>query len=142
MAAAKMFGPYERIEEAIEAGFGHVLRMGDSNAKEYGFVVALKIEGKKRSYCYTEPKTSGSVTHVQLNVALPRGLTGRAFCHNHPANIADPGFGSSDGRLYAEAAKKGSTLVWYMMNKFNEIRVAQSQADFPSGKVTKLTPKS
>ena len=142
MSAAKMFGPYKQIEDAIEAGFGHILRMGDSNKKEYAFVVALKIEGTNRSYCYTEPKTSNSLSYVKLNIELPPGLWSRAFCHNHPDNIEDAGFGSSDGRSYAEAVKNGSTSVWYMMNKFNEIRVAQSQADFPSGKVTKLKPKS
>jgi hypothetical protein len=141
MSAAKMFGPYKQIEDAIEAGFGHILRMGDSNKKEYAFVVALKRED--RSYCYTEPQTSSSLSYVNLNIELPPGLYWpRAFCHNHPDNIADPGFGSSDGRLFAEAVKNGSTLVWYLMNKFNEIRVAQSQSDFPNGKVTKLKPKS
>jgi len=142
MSAAKMFGPYKQIEDAIEAGFGHIRRMGDSNKNEYAFVVALKIEGTNRSYCYTEPKTSSSISYVKLNIELPPGLTGRAFCHNHPDNIADAGFGSSDGGLYAQAVKNGSTLVWYMMNKFDEIRVAHSQADFPNGTVTKLKPKS
>jgi hypothetical protein len=66
-----------------------------------------------------------------LKIELPPGLTGRAFCHNHPDNIADAGFGGSDGALYAQAVKNGSTLVWYMMNKFDEVRVARSQADFP-----------
>ena len=140
MSAAKMFGPYKQIEDAIEAGFGHILRMGDSNKKEYAFVVALKIED--RAYCYTEPKTSSSPSYVKLNIELPPGLRSRAFCHNHPDNIEDAGFGSGDGGLYAEAVKNGSTSVWYMMNKFNEIRVANSQADFPNGKVTKLKPKS
>jgi hypothetical protein len=55
--------------------------------------------------------------------------------------IDDAGFGSSDGGLHAQAVKNGSTLVWYMMNRFQEIRVAQSQADFPSGTLTKLKPK-
>ena len=142
MSAAKMFGPYKQIEDAIEAGFGHILRMGDSNKKEYSFVVALKIEGTNRSYCYTEPKTSGSRNYVELNIELPPGLKGRAFCHNHPDTIDDAGFGSSDGSSYAEAVKNGSTLVWYMMNRFREIRVAQTQADFPHGTVTKLKPKS
>ena len=142
MSTAKMFGPYKQIEDAIEAGFGHIRRMGDSNKKEYAFVAALKIEGTNRSYCYTEPKTSSSVSYVTLNIELPPGLTSRAFCHNHPDNIADAGFGSGDGASYAAAVKNGSTLVWYMMNKFDEIRVAQSQADFPNGRVTKLKPKS
>jgi len=139
MSAAKMFGPYKQIEDAVEAGFGHILNMGDWNKKEYSFVVALKIAN--RSYCYTEPKTSGSLTYVELNVELPPGLKSRAFCHNHTDIIEDAGFGSSDGGLYAQAVKNGSTLVWYMMNRFQEIRVAQSQADFPSGTVTKLKPK-
>jgi hypothetical protein len=141
MAIAKMIGPYRRIEDAIEAGFGHIRRMGDSNKKEYAFVVALKIAGT-RSYCYTEPTTSSAQNYVNLNIELPAGLTGRAFCHNHPDNVADAGFGSDDGASYAAAVKNGSTMVWYMMNKFNEIRVAQTQADFPPGRVTTFKPKS
>ena len=62
MSAAKMFGPYKQIEDAIETGFGHIRRMGDSNKKEYAFLVALKIEGTNRPYCYTEPKTSSSLS--------------------------------------------------------------------------------
>jgi len=139
MSTAKMFGPYKRIQDAIESGFGHIRRMGDSNRKEYAFVVALKIAG--RTYCYSEPTTSSAPNYVNLSINLPAGLTGRAFCHNHPDNIADAGFGSDDGATYAAALKNGSTLVWHMMNKFNEIRVAQSQADFPSGRVTIFRPK-
>ena len=142
MSAAKMFGPYPRVEDAIEAGFGHIRRMGDSTRKEYAFVVALKSQGTSRSYCYSEPQTSDSLSYVELNIELPPGLWSRAFCHNHPDNIEDPGFGGGDGRLYAEAAKKGSTLVWYLLNRFNEILVAQSQADFPEGRETTLKPKS
>ena len=142
MSIAKMFGPYKQIEDAVEAGFGHIRRMGDSNKKEYAFVVALKIQGTRSSYCYTGPTTSSAQNYVNLNIELPAGLAGRAFCHNHPDNIADAGFGSDDGAAYAAAVKNGSTLVWYMLNKFNEIRVAQSQADFPSGRVTRFKPKS
>ena len=84
-------------------------------------------------YCYTEPTTSNAQNYVNLNIELPAGLTGRAFCHNHPDNVADAGFGNDDGASFAAAAKNGSTMVWYMMNKFNEIKVAQTQADFPLG---------
>jgi hypothetical protein len=141
MAIAKMIGPYKQIEGAIEAGFGHIRRMGDSNKKEYAFVAALKVQGTSRSYCYSEPTTSNAQNYVNLNIELAAGLMGRAFCHNHPDNIADAGFGSDDAASYSAAAKNGSTLVWYMMNKFNEIRVANSQSDFPGGKVTGFKPK-
>ena len=141
MSIAKMFGPYKQIEGAIEAGFGHIRRMGDSNKTEYAFVVALKIQGTNRSYCYSEPTTSRAQNYVNLNIKLAPGLVGRAFCHNHPDNIADAGFGSDDAASYSAAAKNGSTLVWYMLNKFNEIRVAHSQADFPTGRVTGYKPK-
>ena len=84
MSAAKMFGPYKQIEDAIEAGFGHILRMGDSNKKEYAFVVALKRED--RSYCYTEPQTSSSLSYVNLNIDCRLDLLARLL-HNHPATL-------------------------------------------------------
>ena len=116
-----------------EAGFGHVRRMGDSNKKEYAFVVALKIQGRRSSYCYTEPTTSSAQNYVNVNIELPAGLAGRAFCHNHPDNIADAGFGSDDGASYDAAVKHGSTLVWYMLNKFNEIESPKARQIFPVG---------
>jgi hypothetical protein len=136
---AQMYGPYDFINDAAEAGYQCILdHHPDWGNFEFGFFVVLKppSSGEKAvSYCFSEPKRYGHTGVVaNVNNEVPQGYFVRAFCHTHPHNDDVGKFGADDQRHFEEATEKSPGIVFYLMNKFREIRVAVNKSEFLMGR--------
>lgn len=131
--AIELSQPYDTRDRAAICGYRKV--MIDSNAwhlKEFGFWVILKAHGKEVKYHYSTPKSDGSNTNVKLK--WPTGHIVRAFCHTHPKSISTGDFSADDLGQFRELLKKGINIAFYLMNPYQEIRLAENETDFMQGK--------
>jgi hypothetical protein len=131
MTQIRLSKPYGTRDEAAMGGFQRILdNYQDCQFNEYAFWVILKPDHGKFNYHYCAPQTSGSRNHV--NLIKPPGHPIRAYCHTHPQTPPAPDFSSGDLQQFRGLQKE--QIVFYLMNGYREIRLAQFENDFMRGK--------
>lgn len=123
---------YATPDEAAMGGFLKVQGNNGYEKIEYAFWVVLKVKNGKKLYHYTEPQTDN--TPHGVSITIPHGHILRGYCHTHPDNIITGEYSWQDKQQFTELAKKQYQLTFYMMNRYNEIRVAHTADDLVKGK--------
>jgi hypothetical protein len=129
----KLSPPYASPELAVKAGFKKI--MADNNkqeTQEFGFWVILKpVPGSQTpTYHYTEPVGGGS---SEVSLTLPVGKPVVAHCHTHPKRISTGNFSTGDKRSFEKLREHRSNIAYYLLNPQSEIRLANTEKDFPAG---------
>ena len=134
MSEVVLSNPFKAKDIAAKSGFAEVAKDTTWQIKEFGFWVLVKPKGKDTQYFFTKPETNDSNNHITLTLKVPVGFIVAAFCHTHPKsdNVGD--FGGDDLSHFKEARKKNPTIVFYLMNQTGQIRLAESEKDFPKGR--------
>jgi hypothetical protein len=130
---------YNGRDSAAFAGYRWILARGPEWEKtEFGFFVILaKI--KPLEYRYTIPETGSG---VRVALSAPGDMKIRAFCHTHPKSDETGNFGSDDLDSFKKALKDDrlSGIAFYLMNRYKEVRIAQSVEQFLQGKSLDFKP--
>jgi hypothetical protein len=124
---------YTTRDLAAFGGFCWVISHGkDWDKWEYGFFVLL-TKSKPVEYRYSIPER-GTETRAALGASKDDPI--RAFCHTHPKSDTSGNldFGGDDKDLYKKAVKTFPSIAFYLMNQFDEVRLAQSEQDFLPGR--------
>jgi hypothetical protein len=90
-------------------------------------------------YRYTIPETGSG---VRVALSAPGDLKIRAFCHTHPKSDETGDFGSDDLDSFKKAIKDDrlSGVAFYLMNRYKEVRIAQSVEQFLRGRSLDFKP--
>lgn len=130
--------PYATRDDAAIGGFKKVLKNNQAwKSKEFAFWVVLKPNDKQKAdYFYTAPVSDDSGSEV--SAVWPKHQIVRAHCHTHPSRISTGNFSTGDKRTFVKLSKTQPGVAWYLLNPQSEIRLAETESDFPEGKSLNL----
>lgn len=131
----KLSKSYDTRDDAAIGGFKRVLLNSVQwKTQEFGFWVILQVvkAGGKSvpKYFYTEPEGGGS---TGVTLTLPQGLMVRAHCHTHPHSVSTGDFGADDKASYQDLQKVRPGVVFYLLNPYQEVRLAVDEKQFLAG---------
>jgi hypothetical protein len=131
---------YSTRDLAAFGGFRWVLYAKGSELAEteFSFLVIL-AKSKPVQYKYSEAEKGSG---VRSSVTTSKNLQIRAFCHTHPKSDTIGRFGNDDKENFRETIKipELAGIASYLMNHFQEVRIARGLEDFPEGKPTTFKP--
>jgi hypothetical protein len=131
---------YNLRDDAAFEGFRWIIQKTGSgwDKTEYAFLVIL-AKAKTVQYLYSIPETG---SNVRSAVTASTDLRIRAFCHTHPESDTTGRFGNDDKENFKETIKIPALagIAFYLMNHFQEVRIARALEDFPEGKSLPFKP--
>ena len=131
---------YNLRDDAAFEGFRWIIQKTGSgwDKTEYAFLVIL-AKAKTVQYLYSIPEAG---SNVRSAVTASTDLRIRAFCHTHPESDTTGRFGNDDKENFKETTKIPALagIAFYLMNHFQEVRVARGLDDFPEGKSLPFKP--
>ena len=125
---------YKTEAEAAMGGFRKIINENHPNKfDEFSFFVIAIPGNGQLSFHYTLPQKLGP-NGGKNSWKRSKGQLLRAYCHTHPERIKVEDFGSDDAEEFKGQRLAYPFLAWYLLTPKEQIRLAQSEADFNQGK--------